>query len=72
MCQALVMIPRGGRVYRGIGLVELLWELVMVILNRRLNASIAFHNVLHGFQAGRSMGNASLEAKLIQQLTSMR
>ena len=71
-CQEVVLIPKGGEYYRGIGLVEVLWKVVVVILNSRFITSIAFHNVLHGFRAGRSMGNASLEAKLLQQLTSMR
>ena len=43
-----------------------------MILNRRLTASIAYHNSLHGFQAGRGTGTATLEAKLLQQLASMR
>ena len=43
-----------------------------VILNRRLTASIAYHNSLHGFQAGRGTGTATLEAKLIHQLDALR
>ena len=31
-----------------------------------------FHDVMHGFRAGRGMGTADLEAKLLQQLTDMR
>ena len=51
---------------------EVMWKVVAVILNRRFTSSIAFHDVLHGFRAGRSMGTATLEAKLIQQLAAMR
>ena len=43
-----------------------------VILNRRLTSSITFHDVLHGFRAGRGTGIATLEAKLLQQLAAMR
>ena len=44
----------------------------MVILNRHFNASITFHNTLHGFPEGRGTGTASLKVKLIQQLTAMK
>ena len=43
-----------------------------VILNRRFTSSITFHDVLHGFRAGRGTGTATLEAKLLQQLAAMR
>ena len=46
---AVVLIPKGKGDYRGIGLVEVMWKVVAVILNRRLTSSITFHNVLHGF-----------------------
>ena len=49
----------------------MLWKVVTVILNCRFTASITFHNILHGFQAGRGMGTASLEAKMLQQLVAM-
>ena len=49
-----------------------MWKVVAVILNRRLASSITFHDVLHGFRAGRGTGTATLEAKLLQQLAAMR
>ena len=70
--QAVVLIPKGKGDYRGIGLVEVMWKVVVVILNRRLTSSITFHDVLHGFRAGHGTGTATLEAKLIQQLAAMR
>ena len=70
--QAVVLIPKGKGDYRGIGLVKVMWKVVAVILNRRFTSSITFHDVLHGFQAGRSTGTATLEAKLLQQLAAMR
>ena len=45
--------------------------MVQVILNCLFTASTAFHEVLHIFWLGCSTGAASLEAKLIQQLTAM-
>ena len=70
--QAVVLIPKGKGDYRGIGLVEVMWKVVAVILNLRLTSSITFHDVLHGFLAGRGTGTATLEAKLLQQLAAMR
>ena len=70
--QVLVLIPKGKGNYRGIGLVEVMWKVVAVILNRRFTSSITFHDVLHGFRAGRGTGTSTLEAKLIQQFAAMR
>ena len=42
------------------------------ILNRRLTSSITFHNFLQGFWAGRGTGTATLEDKLLQQLSALR
>ena len=42
------------------------------ILNRRLTASITFHDFLHGFQAGRGTGTATLNVKLLQHLVALR
>ena len=68
----MVLTPKGKGDYRGIGLMELMWKVVAVILNRCFTYSITFHDVLHGFRAGRGTGTATLEAKLLQQLASMR
>ena len=38
----------------------------------QLSTSIALHGVLHGFRAGRGTSTASLEAKILQQSTTMR
>ena len=70
--QAVVLIPKGEGDYRGIGIVEVMWKVVAVILNGRFTSSITFHDVLHGFRAGRGTGTANLEAKLLQQLAAMR
>ena len=58
--------------YRVIGLVEVVWKAVAVILNQRFTASITYHNSLHGFWAGNGMGTPTLEVKLIQQVIAMR
>ena len=72
MWQAVVLIPKGGGDYRGIGLVEVVWKVVTLILNSQFTTSTTLHNVLHGLREGRGTGITSLEAKLIHKLTSMR
>ena len=70
--QTVVLIPKGKKDYRGVGLVEVTWKVVTVILHRRLTTAITFHDALHGFQEGRGTGMATLKAKLLQQLAAMR
>ena len=71
MWQAVVLIPKGKKEYRGLGLLEVMWKVVAEILNRRLTASITYHDFLHGFRAGRRICTATLEAKLLQQLSAL-
>ena len=55
-----------------ISLGEVLWKMVTSLLNLQLTTPIKLHNVLHGFRAGRGMGTSEIEAKLLQQISSMR
>ena len=70
--QEVVIIPNGKKEYKGIGLVEVMWEVGVAILHHRLATSITCHDFLHGFRAGRETGTATLEAKLLQQRAAMR
>jgi hypothetical protein len=64
----IVLLPEGGgNYYRGIGLLEPLWKVVEVLIDKRFLA-IEFHDCLHGFLAGRGTGTATMEVKLAQQL----
>ena len=65
------MVPKGEGEFWGIGLMEVAWKILSLILHRRL-ATIKLHDVLHGFREGRGTGTATLEAKLLQQLAAMR
>ena len=67
----MVLIPKGGVGYRGIGLVEVIWKVTMLIVNSWLRISIVLHDVLHGFQQGRGTGMEIMEAKLEQQLAGI-
>ena len=70
--QAVVLIPKGKKDYRGIGLVEVMWKVVAAIINCCFTASITYLNALHGFRAGCGTGTATLEAKLLQKLAALR
>ena len=67
----VVLIPKGGGDYRGIGLLEPFWKVVEIIMDKRLN-EVKFHDCLHGFVTKRGCGTAGLEAKLTQQLAYIR
>ena len=70
--QTMVLIPKGKKGYRGVGLVEVTWKFAVAILYRLLTTPITYHDALHSFRAGRGTGTAALEAKLLQQLAAMR
>ena len=72
MWQAVVLIPKWEKDYHVIGLVEVMWKVVAAVLNRRLTASITYHDFLHGFRAGIGTGTVTLEAKLLQHLADLR
>ena len=67
----VVLIPKGGGDYRGIGLLEPIWKVIEQIMDRRLNA-IELHDCLHGCHAHRGTGTGVLEAKLAQQLLYLK
>ena len=64
--QAVVRLPKGKKDYRGMGLVEVMWKVVVAILNFWLTSSITFPDFLHVFRASCGTGTATLEAKLLQ------
>ena len=70
--QTVVIIPKGKKEYRGIGLVEVTWKVVAAILHCQLTTVITYHDALHGFRTGCGTEAATLEAKLLQQLAAMR
>ena len=69
---ALTLKLKGGGEYRVIGLVDVVWKMVTVIINHYLIMAIQFHGVLNEFWAGHGTGTASLEAKLLQHLITTR
>jgi hypothetical protein len=63
----VVLIPKGGGDFRGIGLLEPCWKVLEQIMDLRLG-SINLHDTLHGCLTQRGTGTACIKAKLAQQL----
>ena len=66
----IVLLPKGGGDFRGIGLLDPFWKVVVKVMVCRLG-SIEFHPCLHGGLPKRGTGTATIEAKLAQQLAWM-
>jgi hypothetical protein len=71
-CQLLwiivVLIPKGGGDYRGIGLLEPIWKCIERVIDHCLDAT-DLHDSLHGCCHNHRTGTAIIEAKLAQQLS---
>ena len=52
----LVLLTKGTTNTRDIGLLEILWKVLEVLIDTHLHASLQLHDVLHGFRAGRGVG----------------
>ena len=42
------------------------------VVNCWIGAAVDFRDTLHGFRAGRDMGNTYLEANILQKITATR
>ena len=66
----VVLIPKGGGDYRGIGLLEPMWKVCERVMDLCLNV-YELHDALHGCHNQRGTGTAGIEAKLAQQLVHL-
>jgi hypothetical protein len=66
----MVLIPKGGGEYWGIGLLEPIWKVLELVMDLWLE-KIELHNSLHGCLAGRGTGMGIIEVKLAQQLAHL-
>ena len=64
----VVLIPKGGGDYSGIGLLEPIWKCIEWVIDHQLDA-IELHNSLHGCRNKCGTGTMMIEAKLAQQLS---
>ena len=67
-----VLLPKGDREFRIIGLVKIIWKTVLGIVNHWIGAAVRFHDILHGFWSGQGKGTISFESKLLQNRMAMR
>ena len=56
----MVLLPKWKGGYRGIGLVEVLWNMCSVVVNCQLKISVVFRDALRGFIEGKGAGTATL------------
>ncbi len=63
----IVLLPKGGGDFRGIGLLDPCKKVVEKIMVCQMG-TIDFHPCLHGGMSKRGTGTATIEAKLAQQL----
>ena len=67
----MVFLPKGRGGYQGIGLVDVLWKVCVMVVNFRINSTVTLHDALRGLSSGRGTGTATLEEKLAQQLAGI-
>ena len=67
----VVLIPKGGGDYWGIGLFEPIWKVLERIMDHRLD-TIELHDCLHSCRAHRGSGTGVIKAKLVQQLSYLK
>ena len=72
MWQAVVLIPKGGGKLWRLGLVEVIWKTVAVILDCYLEANISLHDVLHSYPDIQGASTAYFKATLLQHMTATR
>ena len=66
-----VLIPKGSsRDFRGIGLLEVVWEIVERIIHAQLKC-VPLHDALYGFRPRRGCGTGIIEVNLAAQLGSL-
>ena len=54
----MVLLPKLGRVFKRIGLLEMIWELCVSIIKNCLQASITLNDYLLGFIQGKGVGTS--------------
>ena len=67
----LVLITKDESFLWCIGIIEVLWKLVEIIINKSLKYSIEFCNALHGFRSGRGTGTTTIEEKPLHKIDVM-
>jgi hypothetical protein len=66
----MVLIPKGGGKYQGIGLIEPIWKVLEQVMDLWLEA-IVLRDSLHGCLSGQGTRTGIIKAKLAQQLAHL-
>ncbi len=59
----IILLPKGGGDYRGIGILDPIWKVVEKVMVARLSV-IELHDCLHGGLPRRGTGTAIMEVKM--------
>ena len=65
------LITKANTDIRGISLLEVIWKVVEAVIDTLIKTVVQFHDVFHGFLAGREAGTAIMELKPAQELENM-
>ena len=67
----LILTPKVNTDTRWIGLLGVLCKVTEAIIDKRIKKAMTFHDILHGFCAGRGMRTAIMELNLTEELASV-
>ena len=68
----MVHIFKGSRDHQGISLVQVVWVIIISVINWNLAVNISLHESVHGLFEVRGEDKEGLESKLLQYLYSLR
>ena len=64
-------MSKGIGEYRGIGLIEVMWKVISVIIDRHLANSIKFHDIQHCLWANIGMGATNFDSNILQKIPGL-
>ena len=67
----LVLVTNINSDTQEIGLLEIVYKVLEVVIDTRVNAIVQLHYVFHGFHGGRLTGTNIMELKILQDLASV-
>ena len=70
--QMVLLSPKGNRNFQVVGLVEVIWKMVSVIINREIGTVVWFHEILHGLLTSWKKWIDSLKSKTPQHMMKIR
>ena len=68
---SIISLSKGGGKYRGIGMIEVMWKDISLIVERHLANSINFHDILHGLWDKIGTGTANFDSNVLQKIPGL-